>query len=162
ANPSGQIIELPIRANFREGLTVLEFFISTHGARKGLADTALRTADSGYLTRRLVDVSQDVTVREEECFARTGENIKGISVGEIRDGSEIVEPMLDRIIGRYAADDIVDPDTGEIIVGIDELITYDIAKRIVNAGIEKVDIRSVLTCRTEHGVCAKCYGANLA
>ncbi len=162
ANPSGQIIELPIRANFREGLTVLEFFISTHGARKGLADTALRTADSGYLTRRLVDVSQDVTVREEDCFARTGENIKGISVGEIRDGSEIVEPMLDRIIGRYAADDIVDPDTGEIIVGIDELITYDIAKRIVNAGIEKVDIRSVLTCRTEHGVCAKCYGANLA
>ncbi|HHW69927.1 MAG TPA: DNA-directed RNA polymerase subunit beta' [Clostridiales bacterium] len=162
ANPSGQIIELPIRANFREGLTVLEFFISTHGARKGLADTALRTADSGYLTRRLVDVSQDVIVREEDCFARTGENIKGISIGEIRDGGEVVEPMLDRIIGRYAADDIVDPDTGEIIAATDELITYDIATKIVKSGIKKVDIRSVLTCRTEHGVCAKCYGANLA
>ncbi len=162
ANPSGQIIELPIRANFREGLTVLEFFISTHGARKGLADTALRTADSGYLTRRLVDVSQDVIVREEDCFARTGETIKGISVGEIRDGNEVIEPMEDRITGRYAAEDIIDPETGEIIVATDEMITYDLANKIVKSGIERVNIRSVLTCRTEHGVCAKCYGSNLA
>lgn len=162
ANPSGQIIELPIRANFREGLTVLEFFISTHGARKGLADTALRTADSGYLTRRLVDVSQDVIVREEDCYARTGENLKGISVGDIRDGNEIIEPMLDRITGRYAAEDIVHPDTGEILVKTNEIITYDMAERIVKLGIKRVNIRSVLTCRTEHGVCAKCYGSNLA
>ena len=162
ANPTGRIIELPIRANFREGLTVLEFFISTHGARKGLADTALRTADSGYLTRRLVDVSQDVIVREEDCFARDGLKTQGIAVSEISDGEEIIEHLADRIIGRYAAEDVVHPETGEVIVRTDELITHDIADIIINAGISEVNIRSVLTCRTEHGVCAKCYGSNMA
>lgn len=162
ANPAGRIIELPIRANFREGLTVLEFFISTHGARKGLADTALRTADSGYLTRRLVDVSQDVLVREEDCFARTGEKINGIVVSEIREVDEVIEPLVDRIAGRYAAEDILHPETGEVIVRTNEMITHDIAEKIEKAGIKHVHIRSVLTCRTEHGVCAKCYGMNLA
>jgi len=162
ANPAGRIIELPIRANFREGLTVLEFFISTHGARKGLADTALRTADSGYLTRRLVDVSQDVLVREEDCFVRTGEKIKGIVVSDIYEADEIIEPLRDRIIGRYAAEDIVNPETGELIVRVNEMITHDIADQIGKAGIKEVHIRSVLTCRTEHGVCCKCYGMNLA
>jgi DNA-directed RNA polymerase subunit beta' len=162
ANPAGRIIELPIRANFREGLTVLEFFISTHGARKGLADTALRTADSGYLTRRLVDVSQDVLVREEDCFARTGEKIKGITVSEIEEANEVIEPLMDRITGRYAAEDIVNPETGEVIVHVNEMINHDLAEEIVKAGIKHVHIRSVLTCRTEHGVCAKCYGMNLA
>jgi len=162
ANPAGRIIELPIRANFREGLTVLEFFISTHGARKGLADTALRTADSGYLTRRLVDVSQDVLVREEDCFVRTGEKIKGITVSEIEEANEVIEPLMDRITGRYAAEDIVNPETGEVIVHVNEMINHDLAEEIVKAGIKHVHIRSVLTCRTEHGVCAKCYGMNLA
>ena len=162
ANPAGRIIELPIRANFREGLTVLEFFISTHGARKGLADTALRTADSGYLTRRLVDVSQDVLVREEDCFARTGEKINGITVGAIEDADEVVEPLIDRIGGRYAAEDILHPETGEVMVRTNEMITHDMAEKIEKAGIKHIHIRSVLTCRTEHGVCAKCYGMNLA
>ncbi len=162
ANPTGKIIELPIRANFREGLTVLEFFISTHGARKGLADTALRTADSGYLTRRLVDVSQDVIVREADCFAKDGLKPQGITVSEIRDADEVIEPFTDRIIGRYAAEDIINPRTGEIIVKVDEMIDHDLAEEIVNAGITSANIRSVLTCRTEHGVCAKCYGSNMA
>ena len=162
ANPTGKIIELPIRANFREGLTVLEFFISTHGARKGLADTALRTADSGYLTRRLVDVSQDVIVREADCFAKDGLKPQGITVSEIRDADEVIEPFTDRIIGRYAAEDIINPKTGEIIVKVDEMIDHDLAEEIVNAGITSANIRSVLTCRTEHGVCAKCYGSNMA
>ena len=162
ANPTGKIIELPIRANFREGLTVLEFFISTHGARKGLADTALRTADSGYLTRRLVDVSQDVIVREEDCFERDGIKPQGIEVSEIRDGQEVIEELADRIIGRYASEDIIHPETGEVIVKANELITHDIADEIMKAGIKEVSIRSVLTCRTEHGVCAKCYGTNMA
>ena len=162
ANPTGKIIELPIRANFREGLTVLEFFISTHGARKGLADTALRTADSGYLTRRLVDVSQDVIVREEDCFERDGIKPQGIEVSEIRDGQEVIEELADRIIGRYASEDIIHPETGEVIVKTNELITHDLADEIIEAGIKEVSIRSVLTCRTEHGVCAKCYGTNMA
>ncbi|HHY82844.1 MAG TPA: DNA-directed RNA polymerase subunit beta', partial [Clostridiales bacterium] len=162
ANPSGKIIELPIRANFREGLTVLEFFISTHGARKGLADTALRTADSGYLTRRLVDVSQDVIIRSDDCFAGTGEKIRGIWVSEIREGDEAIEPFADRIIGRYTAEPVVHPETGEIIIGENELITPAIGQKIIDAGIDKCHIRSVLTCREEHGVCAKCYGSNLA
>jgi len=162
ANPSGVIIEVPIRSNFREGLTVLEFFISTHGARKGLADTALRTADSGYLTRRLVDVSQDVIVREEDCFARLGEDVKGFEVSEIREGNEVIEPLFDRILGRYAAEDVVDPNTGEVIVRTNQLIDHEKAERIVKAGIQKVCIRSVFTCRTEYGVCAKCYGIDLA
>jgi len=157
ANPSGRIIELPIKANFREGLTVLEYFISTHGARKGLADTALRTADSGYLTRRLVDVSQDVIVREEDCGTT-----EGVLVKEIRDGNEIIESLDDRIVGRIAAEDVVHPETGEVIVKAQELIDEDKAEEILRAGIESVKIRSVLTCRSRHGVCIKCYGRDLA
>jgi len=162
ANPSGMIIEAPIRSNFREGLTVLEFFISTHGARKGLADTALRTADSGYLTRRLVDISQDVIVRANDCFAKSNERIKGITVTEIREGALVIEPMSDRILGRYAAENIVHPQTGILIVAANQLISIEQTEAILQAEIDKVSIRSVLTCKTEHGVCAKCYGTNLA
>ncbi len=162
ADPSGEILEIPIRANFREGLTVLEFFISTHGARKGLADTALRTADSGYLTRRLVDVSQDVVIREIDCFANVKEPVRGITVSDMTNGKEIIEPLEDRIRGRVAVDKIVHPETGEVLVEANEMITGDIAEAIVKAGIKDVAIRSVLTCRSEHGVCAKCYGANMA
>ncbi|MBP2002626.1 DNA-directed RNA polymerase subunit beta' [Paenibacillus shirakamiensis] len=157
ATPSGRIYELPIKANFREGLTVLEYFISTHGARKGLADTALRTADSGYLTRRLVDVAQDVIVREDNCGTD-----KGISVSRIQDGKEIIEDLFDRIEGRYSFETIKHPQSGEIIVHRNELIDTDKANAIVNAGIEKLQIRSVLSCRARHGVCKKCYGRNLA
>ncbi|NPV71766.1 MAG: DNA-directed RNA polymerase subunit beta' [Firmicutes bacterium] len=157
ADPSGRILEMPIRANFREGLTVLEFFTSTHGARKGLADTALRTADSGYLTRRLVDVSQDIIVREEDCHGH-----EGILVSEVRDGSEIIEYLKDRIIGRTALNDIVDPRDGGVIVPAGEEIMEEHADKIVEAGIQEVAIRSVLTCRTRYGVCVKCYGRNLA
>ena len=162
ADPSGQIIEVPIRANFREGLTVLEFFISSHGARKGVADTALRTADSGYLTRRLVDVSQDVIVREEDCFASRGETPKGMLIEAIMDGNKVVEKFGDRILGRYTVDPVFHPETGELICDADTMITYDIRDRILEAGITGVTCRMVLTCRSEHGVCAKCYGANLA
>ena len=162
ADPSGQIIEVPIRANFREGLSVLEFFISSHGARKGLADTALRTADSGYLTRRLVDVSQDVIVREDDCFASRGEVAKGMPISEIRDGNKLVEPLKARVIGRYTVEPVVDPATGEVIVEADRMITYEQAEAIEKAGIQSVVCRSVFTCRSDHGVCAKCYGANLA
>lgn len=156
-NPSGRIIELPIRSNFREGLTSLEFFISTHGARKGLADTALRTADSGYLTRRLVDVSQDVIIREEDCGTEDG-----IYVSDFRDGNEIIEKLEDRIIGRTAAEDIIHPETGEVLVTKNEEIDEDAARRIIKAGINRVKIRSVLTCKSRHGICAKCYGRDLA
>ena len=162
ADPSGQIIEVPIRANFREGLSVLEFFISSHGARKGLADTALRTADSGYLTRRLVDVSQDVIVREDDCFASRGEIAKGMPISEIRDGNKLVEPLKARVIGRYTVEPVVDPATGEVIVEANRMITYEQAEAIEKAGIQSVVCRSVFTCRSDHGVCAKCYGANLA
>jgi len=157
ANPSGRIIELPIKSNFREGLTVLEYFISTHGARKGLADTALRTADSGYLTRRLVDVAQDVIVREDDCGTD-----KGSIVSRIQDGREVIEDLFDRIEGRYAFETVRHPETGEILVKPNDLIEATIAEEIVNAGIEKIQIRSVLSCRTQHGVCRKCYGRNLA
>ncbi|HEX7055701.1 MAG TPA: DNA-directed RNA polymerase subunit beta', partial [Bacilli bacterium] len=157
ANPAGRIIELPIKSNFREGLTVLEYFISTHGARKGLADTALRTADSGYLTRRLVDVAQDVIVREEDCGTD-----KGFTVGKIHDGKEVIEDLYDRIEGRYSFETIRHPQTGEIIVNRDEMIDSAKANAIIAAGIEKIQIRSVLSCRTRHGVCKKCYGRNLA
>ncbi|MEZ0537020.1 DNA-directed RNA polymerase subunit beta' [Caldicellulosiruptoraceae bacterium PP1] len=157
ANPSGKTIEMPIKSNFREGLDVLEFFISTHGARKGLADTALRTADSGYLTRRLVDVAQDIIVREEDCGTD-----KGIWVSEIRDGNEVIETLEDRITGRYAMMDITDPQTGEKIVSKNELITDSLAKRIANAGIKSVYVRSVLECKTKVGICAKCYGLDMA
>lgn len=157
ADPSGRIIDLPIKANFREGLTVLEYFISTHGARKGLADTALRTADSGYLTRRLVDVAQDVIVREQDC--RTDE---GITVKVIKDGTEVIEELEDRIIGRAAVEDMAHPQTGELLVSRGDIISYDQAQAVVAAGIDEVRIRSVLTCKTRHGVCIKCYGRNLA
>ena len=162
ADPSGQIIEVPIRANFREGLSVLEFFISSHGARKGLADTALRTADSGYLTRRLVDVSQDVIVREEDCYATRGEAPKGMVLTEIKDGNKLIEPLRSRVIGRYAVETVKHPETGEVIVEAGALISYEQAEAIEKAGIKSVHCRSVFTCRAERGVCAKCYGANLA
>lgn len=157
ATPTGRIYELPIISNFREGLTVLEYFISTHGARKGLADTALRTADSGYLTRRLVDVAQDVIVREDDCGTD-----KGFTVSKIQDGKEVIEDLYDRIEGRYAFETIKHPATGEIIVNRNELIDAGIADAIIGAGIEKLQIRSVLSCRARHGVCKKCYGRNLA
>ncbi|RCX14003.1 DNA-directed RNA polymerase subunit beta' [Fontibacillus phaseoli] len=157
ANPSGRIIELPIKSNFREGLTVLEYFLSTHGARKGLADTALRTADSGYLTRRLVDVAQDVIVREEDCGTD-----KGFTVSVIQDGKEVIEDLYDRIEGRYVFETIKHPQSGEIIIHRNELIDSDKAHEIVDAGVAKLQIRSVLSCRARHGVCKKCYGRNLA
>lgn len=157
ANPSGKIIELPIRASFREGLNVLEYFISTHGARKGLADTALRTADSGYLTRRLVDVSQDVIIREEDCGST-----EGFEVEAITEGNEVIESLRDRLVGRYSAENVYNPENGEIITPRDTFMTEDIADKIVNAGIKKVKIRSVFTCKTRYGVCAKCYGMNMA
>lgn len=157
ADPSGRIIDMPIKANFREGLTVLEYFISTHGARKGLADTALRTADSGYLTRRLVDVAQDVIVREEDCGTD-----QGIEVTELSDGKEVIETLPERLVGRTALKDVVDPNTGEVLVKADEEIKEEDVDKIVRAGIKKVEIRSVLTCKTRYGVCSKCYGRNLA
>ncbi|WP_270578173.1 DNA-directed RNA polymerase subunit beta' [Caldibacillus thermoamylovorans] len=157
ANPAGRIIELPIKSSFREGLTVQEYFISTHGARKGLADTALKTADSGYLTRRLVDVAQDVIIREEDCGTD-----RGIYVSAIMDGTEIIEPLEERLIGRYSRKTVRHPETNKVIVGQNELITEDIAKEIVKAGITSVWIRSAFTCNTKHGVCKKCYGYNLA
>lgn len=157
ANPAGEIIELPIKSSFREGLSVLEYFISTHGARKGLADTALKTADSGYLTRRLVDVAQDVIVREDDCGTD-----RGLVVRELKVDSEIIEPLYDRLVGRTAFDDVLHPETNEILAHRNEIITEDQAKRIIDAGIEEVEIRSVFSCNTKHGVCKKCYGRNLA
>ncbi|WP_196769881.1 DNA-directed RNA polymerase subunit beta' [Staphylococcus equorum] len=157
AAPSGKIIELPITSSFREGLTVLEYFISTHGARKGLADTALKTADSGYLTRRLVDVAQDVIVRDEDC--RTD---RGLLVSDIKEGTEMIEPFIERIEGRYSKETVRHPETDEVIVKPDQLVTADIAKQITDAGIESMYIRSAFTCNTRHGVCEKCYGKNLA
>ena len=162
ASPSGKTIELPIRANFREGLTVLEFFLSSHGSRKSLADTALRTADSGYLTRRLVDVSQEVIVREEDCFELRNEKVRGITVSELMSGRQSIESLEDRLRGRTAAQDIIDPETGEVLVRINEPIDYQMAKKIVSRGIKEAVVRSVLTCRTENGVCARCYGENMA
>ena len=161
ASPSGKIIELPIRANFREGLSVLEFFLSSHGSRKSLADTALRTADSGYMTRRLVDVSQENIVREVDCFAAHGEKVRGLKVSDIRDGDDVIESLNDRIRGRVAAEDVIDPNTGEVIVHVNEMIDHDIANRICAAGIQEVTVRSVLTCQSPSGVCARCYGANM-
>ncbi len=157
ANTSGRTIDIPIKANYREGLSVLEYFISSRGARKGLADTALRTADSGYLTRRLVDVSQDVIIREMDCGAK-----EGIEVYEIKDGNQVIEPFSDRLVGRYPLEDIVHPETGELLVSKDKLMDGDDAKRVIDAGIERVRLRSVLHCKARYGVCAKCYGSNLA
>lgn len=157
ADPSGRIIDLPIKASFREGLTVLEYFISTHGARKGLADTALRTADSGYLTRRLVDVCQDVIIREEDCGTT-----EGVVVEDIKEGTETIEALEERILGRVAAEDIVDPQTGELIVPRNTHIDEEHVEKIKARGIRQVNIRSALTCRTRYGVCAQCYGWSLA
>jgi DNA-directed RNA polymerase subunit beta' len=157
ANPSGKIIELPIRASFREGLDVMQYFISTHGARKGNADTALKTADSGYLTRRLVDVSQDVIVRSEDCGSTDG-----FEVVEIREGNEIIESLAERLTGRYNAQDIVNPETGEVIVPRDSYMDPEMAEKVEEAGVKKVNIRSVFTCKAKFGVCAKCYGMNMA
>jgi len=157
AKPSGEIIELPIRSNFKEGLSVIEFFISTNGARKGLADTALKTAEAGYLTRRLVDIAQDVVVNEEDCGT-----INGIAYSAVKDGEDIIEPLGDRIIGRYTLEGVRHPITGEMILDVNEEITKEIAEKIDAAGIETVQIRTVLTCEAKHGVCRKCYGRNLA
>ncbi|KJS01940.1 MAG: DNA-directed RNA polymerase subunit beta' [Peptococcaceae bacterium BRH_c4a] len=157
ADPSGRIIDLPIKANFREGLTVLEYFISTHGARKGLADTALRTADSGYLTRRLVDVAQDVIVREVDCGTS-----EGITVSEIKDGPEVIEKLDDRIRGRMALEDIVNPENGEVLAAEGDIISNKQTDNIIRAGVKKIRIRSVLTCKSRYGVCINCYGRNLA
>jgi DNA-directed RNA polymerase subunit beta' len=157
AKPSGEIIETPITANFREGLTVLQYFISTHGARKGLADTALKTADSGYLTRRLVDVAQDVIVTEVDCGTPNG-----IWVTPLIEGGEIIQPLRDRILGRVALDDILDPFTGEVLVRSNQEIVEVLASKIENAGIDRIKMRSVLTCEARRGICVKCYGRNLA
>ena len=169
ADTSGNTIELPIKSNFREGLDVLEYFISAHGARKGLSDTALRTADSGYLTRRLVDVSQDLIIRETDCSA--GKTIPGMYVSEFVNDkatassdakADILESLEERITGRYLAEDIIDPSTGEVIVAANHLVTPKRAAQIVATGVEKVKIRTILTCRSHIGVCAKCYGSNMA
>ncbi|WP_434797937.1 DNA-directed RNA polymerase subunit beta' [Terrisporobacter vanillatitrophus] len=157
ANASGKTVEIPVKSNFREGLSVMEYFISSHGARKGLSDTALRTADSGYLTRRLVDVSQDVIVRDYDCGTTDTSTIVAI-----KEGNEVIEELYDRIVGRYTIDPIVNPNTGEVIVESDAMIMEEQAEEIVAAGIEEVQIRTVLNCKTRHGVCSKCYGRNLA
>ena len=157
ASTTGKAIEIPIKSSFAEGLDALEYFISAHGARKGLSDTALRTADSGYLTRRLVDVSQDIIVREHDCGTH-----EGLIVYDIKDGNQVIEKMQERIIGRYVVNDVYDPNTNELIVDTNTMITEEIADKIVNAGIERLEVRSVLACRSKHGVCQKCYGMGLA
>ncbi|MBR6787457.1 MAG: DNA-directed RNA polymerase subunit beta' [Clostridia bacterium] len=158
ASPSGKTIEIPIRANFREGLSVIEFFMSSHGSRKALADTALRTADSGYLTRRLVDVAQEVIIRETDCFENRGEKVRGIKVEAIGE----MKSLEERIIGRVAAEDVYHPTTGELLCPVNESIDYKLAAVIAKAGVKSVQVRSVLTCRCQRGVCARCYGSNLA
>ncbi len=162
ASPNGGIIELPIKSNFREGLSVLEYFISAHGARKGLTDTALKTADSGYLTRRLVDVSQEIIIREWDCCEGREMETPCMEIAAFMDGNEVIESLQDRIRGRWSAYDIIHPETGEIIVPADTMVTVDQAEAVEKAGVKKVWIRTVLTCRSEVGICAKCYGANMA
>ena len=157
AAPNGRIMELPILSNFREGLSVLEMFFSTHGARKGMTDTALKTADSGYLTRRLVDVAQDVIIREDDCGTD-----RGLVIADIATGKEMVEPLFERLVGRYTRKSVLHPETGEMIIGDDTLISEDIARKIIEADVKEVTIRSVFTCKTPHGVCKHCYGINLA
>ena len=157
ANTQGKAVEIPIKSCFREGLDALEYFISSHGARKGLADTALRTADSGYLTRRLVDVSQDIIIREDDCGTH-----EGIEVSDIKDGNQVLEKLDERLVGRYVVEDLKHPETGEILVDTETMITDKIAKKIVDAGITKVYVRSILGCRAKHGACSKCYGMGLA
>ncbi len=157
ANTAGTTIEIPIKANYREGLNILEYFISSRGARKGLADTALRTADSGYLTRRLVDVSQEVIIRQDDCGTH-----EGIEVYAIKEGNEMIEPLADRLIGRYLVEDYVDEKTGEVLVSKDKMMDASDAKKLMDAGVERIKIRSILTCESKQGICAKCYGDNLA
>src|SRR5699024_6054478 len=157
SNPAVTIIEFQIKSNFLDGLTVLKYLISTHGARKGLADTALKTADSGYLTRRLVDVAQDVIVREDDCGTD-----KGLTVKELAIGQEVIEPLIDRLIGRTIFESISDPESGEVIVKEGTVVSEEQAKKVVAAGVEEAIIRSVFTCNTKHGVCKECYGRNLA
>ena len=157
AAPNGKIMELPVTSNFREGLTVMEMFLSTHGARKGMTDTALKTADSGYLTRRLVDVAQDVIIRETDCGSD-----RGLTITAIKEGNEVIETLEERMLGRYAQRSVKHPETGEVLVARNEIITEDIARKIIEAGIEEITIRSAYTCDTKHGVCKYCYGRNLA
>ena len=157
ASTTGKAVEIPIKSSFADGLDALEYFISAHGARKGLSDTALRTADSGYLTRRLVDVSQDIIVREADCGTE-----EGITIYDIKDGNQVIEKLQERLVGRFTLHDIVDPKTKELIVDTNTMITEPIAEKIVEAGIEKVEVRSVLGCHSKHGVCQKCYGMGLA
>ncbi len=162
-DPNGKTIEIPVKSCFREGLSVLEYFISSHGGRKGLADTALKTADSGYLTRRLVDVSQEVIIKEDDCFESAGEAVKGVKVTAIKGSKgEIIEGLRDRIAGRFTVNAIVNPQTGEVMVNANEMISEDMAEAICQAGIEEVEIRSVFTCKSKTGVCAKCYGKNMS
>ncbi len=162
-DPNGKTIEIPVKSCFREGLSVLEYFISSHGGRKGLADTALKTADSGYLTRRLVDVSQEVIIKEDDCFAELGEKPKGVVVREIVDpAGKVIESLRDRIAGRFVIGDVINPKTGEVMVKANEMISEDMADEIVKAGITEVEIRSVFTCKSKTGVCAKCYGKNMS
>ena len=162
ANASGQKVDIPVKSSFRSGLTPLEYFLSSRGGRKGLADTALKTADSGYLTRRLVDISQDVVVTEEDCFATLGKKVKGVKVSALVQDKAVLESLADRISGRFAVNDVVNPKTNEVIVKANTMISKDQAKAIENAGIESVEIRTLLTCCSRHGVCAKCYGRNMA
>ena len=157
ASTTGKTVEIPIKSSFREGLDALEYFISAHGARKGLSDTALRTADSGYLTRRLVDVSQDLIIREDDCGTK-----EGLEVYAIKDGNQVIEGLQERLVGRYPLNDIIDPNTNEVLASKDNLITDKVAKKIVDSGIERVTVRSPLNCKTKHGICAKCYGMSLA
>ena len=162
-DPNGKTIEIPVKSCFREGLSVLEYFISSHGGRKGLADTALKTADSGYLTRRLVDVSQEVIVKEDDCCAESGEKPKGVKVSAIKGlTGEVIEGLFDRIAGRFVTADVINPKTGEVMVKTGEMISEDMANAIVKAGVEEVEIRSIFTCKSKTGVCAKCYGKNMA
>ena len=156
ANTSGKTIEIPIRANYREGLNIMEYFISSRGARKGLADTALRTADSGYLTRRLVDVSQDVIIREDDCHTD-----EGLEIFDIKSGNNVIEGLRERLIGRYLVHDFCD-ENGNVLVSKDKMMGEEEADIIVNAGTEEIEIRSILGCHCKHGVCRKCYGSNLA
>ena len=158
AKPNGDTIEIPIFSSFKDGLSVSEFFLSTHSARKGSADTALKTADSGYMTRRLVDVAQDIIVREEDCGTT-----EGVMVTDFRDDKDgVIESLYDRILGRFTSKKVINPNNNEMIIDKNELITESIADKIISAGIKEVEIRTALTCRTEHGVCCKCYGRNLA
>ena len=162
SSTSGKLIEVPVRSSFKQGLTVIEYFISTRGGRKGLVDKALKTADAGYLTRRLVDVAQDVIIRDDDCFATLGEKVKGMEVSAIMDGNQVLEKLSERIAGRFAVNDVIDPNTGELIVPANTMITKEQASVIENAGIEKVAIRTVLSCKAKVGICAKCYGKNMS